>query len=111
MAGCLKFHSITHGSHTTNGKSCLHMAKLAKKWQHLSTHGNTCLQYQLPITKWPHQSEAPVGAAPPTRSQLRLQMAAAIAYNGKKSPPTTTVDCKRQKLRTHMATLAYKWQQ
>jgi hypothetical protein len=29
--------------------------------------------YQLPITKWPHQSEAPVGAAPPTRSQLRLQ--------------------------------------
>jgi hypothetical protein len=28
---------------------------------------------QLPITKWPHQSEAPVGAAPPTRSQLRLQ--------------------------------------
>ena len=29
--------------------------------------------YQLPITKWPHQSGAPVGAAPPTRSQLRLQ--------------------------------------
>jgi hypothetical protein len=29
--------------------------------------------YQLPITTWPHQSEAPVGAAPPTRSQLRLQ--------------------------------------
>jgi hypothetical protein len=29
--------------------------------------------YQLPITKWPHQSEAPVGAAPPTRSQLRRQ--------------------------------------
>jgi hypothetical protein len=28
---------------------------------------------QLPITKWPHQSEAPVGAVPPTRSQLRLQ--------------------------------------
>ena len=27
----------------------------------------------LPITKWPHQSGAPVGAAPPTRSQLRLQ--------------------------------------
>ena len=29
--------------------------------------------YQLPITKWPRQSGAPVGAAPPTRSQLRLQ--------------------------------------
>ena len=29
--------------------------------------------YQLPITKWPCQSGAPVGAAPPTRSQLRLQ--------------------------------------
>ena len=28
---------------------------------------------QLPITKWPRQSGAPVGAAPPTRSQLRLQ--------------------------------------
>jgi hypothetical protein len=27
----------------------------------------------IPITKRPHQSEAPVGAAPPTRSQLRLQ--------------------------------------
>ena len=26
-----------------------------------------------PITKWPHQSGAPMGAAPPTRSQLRLQ--------------------------------------
>ena len=39
----------------------------------------TCLSvcwytsYQLPITKWPCQSRAPVGAAPPTRSQLRLQ--------------------------------------
>jgi hypothetical protein len=33
----------------------------------------TCnANYQLPITKWPHQSEAPGGAAPPTRSQLRL---------------------------------------
>ena len=31
------------------------------------------LNYQLPITKWPRQSGAPVGAAPPTRSQLRLQ--------------------------------------
>ena len=31
------------------------------------------LFYQLPITKWPRQSGAPVGAAPPTRSQLRLQ--------------------------------------
>ena len=31
------------------------------------------LQHQLPITKWPRQSGAPVGAAPPTRSQLRLQ--------------------------------------
>ena len=30
-------------------------------------------RYQLPITKWPHQSGAPVGAAPPTKSQLRLQ--------------------------------------
>ena len=29
--------------------------------------------YQLPITKWPHQSGAPVGAAPPTRCQLRLE--------------------------------------
>ena len=29
--------------------------------------------YQLPITRWPCQSRAPVGAAPPTRSQLRLQ--------------------------------------
>ena len=28
---------------------------------------------KIPITKWPHQSGAPVGAAPPTRSQLRLQ--------------------------------------
>jgi hypothetical protein len=36
---------------------------------------NMCLScvHQLPITKWPHQSEAPVGEAPPTRSQLRLQ--------------------------------------
>jgi len=31
------------------------------------------VRYQLPITKWPRQSGAPVGAAPPTRSQLRLQ--------------------------------------
>ena len=31
------------------------------------------LNYQLPITRWPCQSRAPVGAAPPTRSQLRLQ--------------------------------------
>jgi hypothetical protein len=30
--------------------------------------------YQLPITKWPHQSEAPVGAAPPTRSQRKLKL-------------------------------------
>ena len=30
-------------------------------------------QYQLPSTKWPHQSGAPMGAAPPTRSQLRRQ--------------------------------------
>ena len=29
--------------------------------------------FNVPITKWPHQSGAPVGAAPPTRSQLRLQ--------------------------------------
>ena len=29
--------------------------------------------YQLPITRWPCQSRAPVGAAPPTRSQLRRQ--------------------------------------
>ena len=29
--------------------------------------------YQLPITKWPRQSGAPVGAAPPSRSQIRLQ--------------------------------------
>ena len=32
-----------------------------------------CLNYQLSITRWPCQSRAPVGAAPPTRSQLRLQ--------------------------------------
>jgi hypothetical protein len=27
----------------------------------------------ITITEWPQQSEAPVGAVPPTRSQLRLQ--------------------------------------
>ena len=32
-----------------------------------------CHTESLPITKWPCQSRAPVGAAPPTRSQLRLQ--------------------------------------
>ena len=30
--------------------------------------------YQLPITKWPCQSRAPVGAAPPTRSQAQLRL-------------------------------------
>ena len=38
-----------------------------------ATCGTTWAYYQLPITKWPRQSGAPVGAAPPTRSQLRLQ--------------------------------------
>jgi hypothetical protein len=35
--------------------------------------GKVLITITITITKWPHQSEAPVGAAPPTRSQLRLQ--------------------------------------
>jgi hypothetical protein len=31
------------------------------------------LTITMTMTKWPHQSEAPVGAAPPTKSQLKLQ--------------------------------------
>jgi hypothetical protein len=39
----------------------------------LQTGSSPWYTITITITKWPHQSEAPVGAAPPTRSQLRLQ--------------------------------------
>jgi hypothetical protein len=63
----------------------MHCFSCSNSWGQMIPYTTTCFQdlygcpcltyanYQLPITKWPHQSEAPVGAAPPTRSQLRLQ--------------------------------------
>ena len=51
--------------------------------------------YQLPITKWPRQSGAPVGAAPPTRSQLRLQRHTQVpvqnSHNGCQQPTLNPV--------------------
>ena len=57
-----------------------HIFQLVKPTSVLGIHCTSSVKarrylmgYQLPITKWPHQSGAPVGAAPPTRSQLRHQ--------------------------------------
>jgi hypothetical protein len=70
------------------------MAKVAYIWQNLQPNGSNCLQMQQLST----------------HGNTCLQMAAAIAYSGMKFPPMTTVDCKRQMLRTHIATGAYTWQ-
>jgi hypothetical protein len=118
MAGCLKFSlDYTWQSYDkwqkllTYGKTCKQLAAIAYKWQHLSTHGNTCLQMAAAMSYSLAHLAVPYGGRQDARLEPKyIQMAAAIAYNGKKFPPTTTVDCKRQKLRTHIATGAYTWQ-
>jgi hypothetical protein len=49
--------------------------------EEVSSGSAVCVMYAMgfpqhltfTIINWPHQSEAPVGTVPPTRSQLRLQ--------------------------------------
>jgi len=52
---------------------------------------------QLPITKWPRQSGAPVGAAPPTRSQLRLQRHTQVPVQDYNKRPTNTAPVRTNK--------------
>ena len=70
--------SVTHGTKPQPIKHCSgHTLKQSSAREPTPEWPSLCLDqnsnYQLPITKWPRQRGAPVGAAPPTRSQLRLQ--------------------------------------
>ena len=71
--------------HELQRRSVRYERKTDSKYSSHHVLDEDALDDQVPITKWPHQSGAPVGAAPPTRSQYEKQRSSS-------SRQTTTVE-------------------